>query len=85
MDALFVGGTTKWKLGPHAARLTLEARERGKWTHYGRVNSTYRASRLRAHPDSVDGTAWARHPERYILQWSRWVSAGKPSFVGNLL
>lgn len=83
-DALFIGGTTGWKLGPHAAELMREARRRGKWTHIARVNSTKRASRLREVPDSVDGTAWAKHPAYYALQWRKWVKAGKPAFVGPL-
>jgi len=85
VDALFVGGSTVWKLGQVAADLCREARGRGKWIHFGRVNSVRRASRLRVVADSVDGTAWAKHPGRYALQWSRWVEGGKPRFVGQLL
>lgn len=36
-DALFLGGTTQWKLGPAAARLARKARQRGLWVHMGRV------------------------------------------------
>ncbi|HEX8927438.1 MAG TPA: hypothetical protein VGA45_00870, partial [Actinomycetota bacterium] len=32
-QALFVGGSTRWKLGPHAAALIREAKWRGKWVH----------------------------------------------------
>lgn len=41
-DALFVGGTTKWKLSDKANQLATEARDRGKHTHLGRVNSRRR-------------------------------------------
>lgn len=84
LDALFIGGSTEWKLGESVAKLIREAKRRGKWTHIGRVNSTRRASRLREHPDSIDGTAWALHPQEYALQWQRWLDAGRPSFIGTL-
>lgn len=84
-EAIFIGGTTQWKLGPAVAEIMRQAKEKGKWTHMARVNSVHRAVRLREPPDSVDGTAWAKHPTYYALQWQRWVEAGKPSFVGTLL
>ena len=61
LDALFIGGSTQWKLGPHAERLAAEARDRGKWVHMGRVNSA-RPMRYAASIgcDSVDGTGWVR-------------------------
>lgn len=61
LDALFVGGDTEWKLSHHAARLTWEAHERGKWVHMGRVNSAKRIARaLGTMCDSFDGTKWSR-------------------------
>lgn len=84
LDALFVGGSTHWKMGPHAAALLAEAKERGKWTHIGRINSTAKAAKLRVHPHSIDGTAWAKHPPEYVAGWSRWLESGAPSFVRNL-
>lgn len=64
-DALFIGGKkgTGWKLGPHAARLIREAKERGKWVHMGRVNSYERVRYARSLGcDSVDGSqfSWFR-------------------------
>lgn len=41
-DVGFIGGSTEWKLGREAERLTAEARRRGKMVHMGRVNSTKR-------------------------------------------
>jgi hypothetical protein len=79
LDALFIGGSTQWKLSQAAANLLREAKAQGKWTHIGRVNSVQRASRLIEKPDSVDGTAWARHPVKYAQQWQRWVDSFKPS------
>lgn len=77
-DALFVGGSTAWKLGPDVARLIREAKEHSKWTHIGRINSPYRAMRLREMPDSIDGTAWAQAPDRESRKWNRWLAQGSP-------
>jgi hypothetical protein len=57
MAALFVGGSTEYKLSADARRLVAEANRRGLWTHMGRVNSLRRlhiASEWGC--DSVDGT-----------------------------
>lgn len=78
LDALFVGGSTEWKLSACVADLIRGAKGRGKWTHIGRVNSVRRASRLREYPDSVDGTAWVKHPSEYAARWHRWVCRGRP-------
>src|SRR6187549_2870522 len=32
-DALFIGGSTEWKLGPEARAFSSEAKARGKWLH----------------------------------------------------
>ena len=70
IDALFLGGTTQFKLGPDAALLADEARARGKWLHMGRVNSR---KRLRyAHSlgcDSVDGTSFSMFTDTH-LPWA---------------
>lgn len=65
IDALFVGGSTAWKLGPGAARMIAEARARDKWVHIGRVNSYQRiryAGALGA--DSIDGTHFSIEPRK---------------------
>lgn len=59
-EALFVGGSTEWKLGEQAERLVEEAKRRGKHVHMGRVNSRKRiryAAEIGC--DSVDGTSYA--------------------------
>lgn len=63
-DALFIGGSTEWKLSQAAADLARRARDRGLWTHMGRVNS-YRRLRAAASTgfDSVDGTYLAYGPQ----------------------
>lgn len=58
--AVFIGGTTAYKLGTDAAGVVREARRRGLWVHMGRVN-TLRRLRYAASIgcDSVDGTKWS--------------------------
>jgi len=56
-DALFIGGSTDWKLGPAARDLVAQAKARGKWVHMGRVNSRKRYRYAQSIGcDSVDGT-----------------------------
>lgn len=72
LDALFVGGSTEWKLGPAAFALMREAKRRGKWVHVGRVNTANRIRLARqAGADSVDGTSATRWPGNLtkILRW----------------
>lgn len=85
-DCLFIGGSTEWKLGPHAREIAREANERGKWVHVGRVNSE-RRYRYAAAPypyglgaASCDGTYLTFGPEVNlpdVLAWSR--NPGQPS------
>lgn len=67
MDALFLGGSTEWKLGDAARRLTFEAKARGLWVHMGRVNS-FKRLRIAASfgCDSADGSKWARFRDTYM-------------------
>lgn len=72
IDALFIGGTTDWKLGPDPRSLTAEARRRGKWTHMGRVNTRKRFLYASTQGyDSVDGTLLAFNPgmAKTIMGW----------------
>ncbi len=57
VDALFVGGSDGYKLGPDAAALVGEAGDAGLWTHIGRVNSYKRMAYCASiGADSADGT-----------------------------
>jgi hypothetical protein len=75
IDALFVGGSTDWKLGPAAAALVREAKSRGLWVHMGRVNTRFR---LRyAHNlgcDSIDGSGFSRWPDQRVPVALRWLA-----------
>lgn len=66
-DAIFIGGTTDYKLGPQVEWLCGEARARGKWIHMGRVNSTKRITYAKSiGVDSIDGTKYVRWRDRYL-------------------
>jgi hypothetical protein len=73
-DALFLGGDTAWKLGREARDLVAEARDRGVWTHMGRVNSRQRlvyAAVIGC--DSVDGTYLAYGPDTNLPKLLGWL------------
>lgn len=76
LDAVFVGGSTEWKLGETAALIVREANRLGKWTHMGRVN-TFRRIRYAKSIGirSVDGTKWARFKRIYLRDGLLAVSA----------
>lgn len=71
--AVFVGGSTKFKLR-ESAELVEAAKARGKLVHIGRVNTL---QRLRfAHDvgaDTVDGTAFSMFPDTYIERGCRYL------------
>lgn len=73
-DALFIGGTTEWKLSRAAFDLIAEAKLYGKWVHMGRVNSLRRLrTAYTVGCDSADGTTIAFNPGRYIPEVRRWL------------
>lgn len=84
-DALFLGGDTAWKLGGEARALVGAARDRGVWTHMGRVNSLVRLRYAKAIGcDSADGTYLAFGPDRNLprlLGWLRLVNDQPPLFT----
>lgn len=73
-DALFIGGSTEFKLGPIAREVILEAKARGKWVHVGRVNSRKRFVMFaELEVDSVDGTFLTFAPRQNIHRLLSWV------------
>jgi hypothetical protein len=76
-DALFIGGTTEFKLSPEAAEFAREAKRRGKWVHMGRVNTLRRiryAGSIGC--DSVDGSKFSRWIDRWLPEGLTAVSSG---------
>lgn len=83
ISALFVGGSTEWKLGDAAAVLVKEAKDRGKWVHMGRVNSWRRLEYAKSlGVDSVDGTQLSWFTDTFLEQWSEYAKA--PAQLGLL-
>ena len=73
-DVLFLGGDDAWKLGPHAAALTAEARAKDKPVHMGRVNSLRRLRYAAAIGcDSADGTYLAFGPDENLPKLLGWL------------
>lgn len=73
LDALFIGGTTIWKLSSGAEALVREAKRRGKWVHMGRVNSWVRVRYAASIGcDSVDGTYLKFGPDANIGHLRDW-------------
>ncbi len=73
-DALFIGGTTEWKLSHHAVALMAEAKRRGKHVHVGRVNSKKRIIWAElCGADSVDGTFLTFGPDINLPRLRDWL------------
>lgn len=60
--AIFIGGSTDWKMGPHAAACIKACKAIGKWCHVGRVNTPGRFEYFEdLGADSIDGTGLSRY------------------------
>lgn len=56
IDAVFIGGSTNWKCGPHAEHIVRAAKALEKWVHIGRVNTPMRFDHFdKLGADSCDG------------------------------
>lgn len=84
-DALFIGGTTDFKLGPIARAYAKEAKTRDKWLHMGRVNSLKRFRYAAAIGcDSVDGTYLVFGPDVNLPKLLGWIDDldARPAMFG---
>ena len=62
IDAIFIGGSTEFKMSQAAADIIRTARAMEKWTHVGRVNDPERWTHFEdLKVGSVDGTGIARY------------------------
>ncbi len=76
IDALFIGGTTAFKLSAEAEQLGRAAKRKGLWLHMGRVNSRRRFDYARATGcDSVDGSSFSRWRDRWLPDALTWHTA----------
>ncbi len=62
MVAVFIGGTTAFKLSDHVRHMIAAAKLMGKWVHLGRINNPERWDRFESlGADSCDGTGISRY------------------------
>jgi hypothetical protein len=62
IKAVFIGGSTNWKLSDHAAHCVKAAKALDKWVHVGRVNDPARFEHFeKMGADSIDGSGIARY------------------------
>lgn len=74
LDAVFLGGSTEWKLGRAAAAVAAAAKELRKPVHMGRVNSQRRLEiAYRMGCDTVDGSGMSLFANTYIESYCRFV------------
>ena len=69
--AIFIGGSTDWKMSKHAAAIVKASKVIGKWCHIGRINTPGRLEYFEdLGADSCDGTGLAQysHMRRAILE-----------------
>lgn len=67
VDAIFIGGTTEWKMSAAAHRIVHRAHDEGKWVHMGRVNSYRRIKLAKAWGcHSIDGTKVVRWTDTHL-------------------
>lgn len=72
LTAIFIGGTTAWKLSKSAADVIRAARILEKWVHVGRVNTPGRFEYFEElGADSIDGTGLAKYSWMRKAIWDR--------------
>jgi hypothetical protein len=73
MDAIFIGGTTRFKESEQARSLCGMAQAKGIWVHWGRVNGKRRYElALKAGCQSIDGTGFSMYPDTNIPLAAQW-------------
>lgn len=62
IKAIFIGGTTEFKLSKHTEQIVKAAKALDKWVHVGRVNTPGRFEYFeKMGADSIDGTGLSRY------------------------
>jgi hypothetical protein len=85
MDAIFIGGSTDWKLGEGARIVTAEAQRRGLYVHMGRVNSSKRLSYASSLGiDSADGTFLGKGPAKNLPRLMAWEDVSHTPGTGSV-
>ncbi len=74
VSAVFVGGSTAWKLSDHAAKFIHQAKAAGKLVHVGRVNSKQRIEYFaRLGVDTIDGSGFSKWSNERIPLAVKWI------------
>jgi hypothetical protein len=82
IEAIFIGGSTAWKLGQHAKAVIRCAQALGKWVHVGRVNTPGRFEYFdNLGADSIDGTGLARYTH---MREGIWKAYNQPNLLTDL-
>jgi hypothetical protein len=72
IQAIFVGGSTEWKMSRYAVECIRCAQIHEKWTHVGRVNTPGRFEYFESlGVDSIDGTGLSRYTWMREAIWKR--------------
>jgi hypothetical protein len=62
LSAVFIGGSTEWKMSAQASAIVRAAKVIGKWCHIGRINTPGRLEYFeQLGADSCDGTGLAQY------------------------
>lgn len=87
ISAVFIGGSTEWKLSKTSEAIIQEANRLSIWCHVGRVNTFRRLRWARdAGANSVDGTMLTFQPtENFakLRKWLRVLEDSQPLPIGN--
>lgn len=82
VEAVFIGGTTEFKMSREADRIIEAAKCRDKHVHVGRVNTSRRLKHFwEVCVDSIDGTFLSRWPDIAFAKFDRWLSRLDAQFV----
>lgn len=74
VDALFVGGSTEYKLSSEVDQWIDAAKCHGKWVHIGRVNTKCRLRHFfDVGADSIDGTFFSKWPDVAFASALKWL------------
>lgn len=82
IDALFIGGDTRFKFTHTVQEIVREGKRRGLWVHNGRVNSGRRITySIHIGCDSFDGTSYKYSVNiKHDLQYMQTIQRGLPCF-----
>lgn len=82
LAAIFIGGTTAWKLSDHAKAVIRCAQAIGKYVHVGRVNTPGRFEYFESlGVDSIDGTGLSRYTH---MREKIWKVHNQPNLLSGL-